>query len=380
VRVLWWNNAFWPSIGGVEILGGELLYGLKDRGLELAVVAHQDADGTLPASETHRGIPIARFPFHAVLERGDPRQVGRLRREVRAAARTFAPDLVHLHTLTPTAWFCGAALGDGSARLLVTRHAFLEGESPPARNSLAIHLLRRADWIACCSRAVLEETHGVLPEIAARSSVILNGLPPPTVEPGPPPDPPVLLCLGRHVRQKGFDLALTALAKIRSRFPRIRLVMAGDGPERSRLEAQAHATGIRESVDFTGWVPPGTVPELIVASTLVLVPSRAGEGFCLAALQAGQAGRPVVAARVGGIPELVRDGETGILVEPGDPGALGRAVMELLERPETVSRMAVDARLWTKARFGGDRYVEEYAQLYRQLVPAVRHQGARAST
>lgn len=364
MRVLCWSSAFWPAIGGAEILIMELLRGLRKRGVELAVVTDQNADGTLPALATLQGIPIYRFPFHAALESGDPEEVGRLRAETRAVVHRFQPDLIHLHTLTPAAWFCGAALDAHPTRLVVTRHSLFEPRSRPVPDALPILILRRADWIACCSRAVLEETRAVLPESAGRSSVILNGLPPPGLEPPSLPDPPVLLGLGRQVRQKGFDLAVAALPGIRSRFPRARLALVGDGPERAHLAAQSLALGVGDALELTGWVPPARVPARIGAASLVLVPSRAGEAFCLAALQAGQMGRPVVATRVGGLSELVRDGETGVLVEPDDPAALCRAAVHLLEHPEVLERMGRTARSWTGAAFTHHRYIEEYMELY----------------
>jgi glycogen(starch) synthase len=381
VRVLLWSSAFWPAIGGAEILAVQLLHGLRERGVELAVVTDQNAEGTLPEVAALDGIPIHRFPFHATLDGGDPGPIGRLRAEARAVVRRFGPDLVHLHTLTPAAWFCRAALDAQPAKLLVTRHSLFEPRSRPVPDSLPILILRRADWIVCCSRAVLEETRAVLPECAPHSSVILNGLPRPRTVPPPFPDPPVLVGLGRQVWQKGFDLAVAALPDIRSRCPRARLVLIGDGPERTHLEAQSVALGVGDALELTGWVPPARVPERIGAASLVLVPSRAGEAFCLAALQAGQMGRPVVATRVGGLPELVLDGETGVLVEPDDPAALGRAAVRLLRHPEVLDRMGRRARSWTGEAFTHDRYIEEYLELYRRLVggdPGRRMETARS--
>jgi glycosyltransferase involved in cell wall biosynthesis len=110
---------------------------------------------------------------------------------------------------------------------------------------------------------------------------------------------PKLLCLGRLARQKGFDIALGALAAITGRSPEIRMVIPGNGTDRAQLERQAAELGLREVVDFIGWVAPDKVPELINSATIVLMPSR-WEGLPSVALQASMMARPVLATSVGG--------------------------------------------------------------------------------
>lgn len=365
MRVLWWTHDFWPSIGGIQVIGAELIRGLQDRGLALSIVAQGDEG--LPSDDDFHGIPLARFPFHSVLASRDVEAVTGLVARLRAHVKTFRPDLVHLHCLTYPAFFCERVLADGSIPLLVTRHAFVERAEE--RGGFALELLRRADWVACCSRAVLEEVRQLVPELATRSSAILNGLAAPDVTPSPvPTDPPVLLALGRLSAQKGFDLALDALELLRGRFPTVRLVVAGDGPARADLERQAARLGLVDRVDFSGWVPPSRVPEAIADSTALLVPSRGGEGFGLVALQAAQVGRPVVAARSGGLPEVVAEGETGLLFRPDDATDLARAVAALLEDSALARRLGRAASAWARERFASERYLDDYDRLYRELV------------
>ncbi len=372
MRALWWTFNFWPMIGGSEVIGNELALGLQEKGHELAVVA-DDAGGTLAARESYHGIPIARFPFHSALEQRDIAHVAEIHARLRDLVREIDPDLVHLHTLGYPAFFCQRAIsGDAreKTRLLITRHELFVG--PPGEGTLSLQMLRDADWVACCSQAVLVDVQGAAPDLGGRSSAVLNGLDPPVTEPAlPPTDPPVLLCVGRLTRQKGFDLAISALATVRDRFPRARLVIAGDGPERPSLEEQANRVGQAQAVHFAGWVAPSRVPEVIRDSSVVLVPSREGEAFGLVALQAAQMGRPVVAARVGGLPEVVADGETGLLFEPEDPSDMARAIMRLLERPEEASRFGRAGRRRALDLFTGRRYVDEYDRLYRHLARTV---------
>jgi glycogen(starch) synthase len=176
------------------------------------------------------------------------------------------------------------------------------------------------------------------------------------------------LCLGRLAREKGFDLALTALPSIASRFPGLNLVISGDGPERENLQRQAVDLGVDKLVKFTGWISPGAVPEVINTATAVLMPSRWEEPFGLVALEAALMARPIVAAKVGAIPEIVLHEQTGLLVEPENAGALANAVARLLEDPPTAERMGRRARRRALANFSFERHVDAYEAVYRSVV------------
>jgi glycogen(starch) synthase len=215
---------------------------------------------------------------------------------------------------------------------------------------------------------IMSQVHQWMPEISARSSVIYSGLNAPLQSPAPLPlDAPCLLCLGRLVPAKGFDLALKAFASIRERFPRARLLVAGDGSARTDLERQAADLGLSGVVKFLGWIPPETVPSLLNMATVVLMPSR-HEGLPLVALQAARAGRPIVAARVGGLPEVVRHQQTGLLVDAEDSRALAEAVGCLLDHPEMASQMGRAAHHLAQDVFGWHRCVAAYDEHYRRLV------------
>jgi glycogen(starch) synthase len=221
---------------------------------------------------------------------------------------------------------------------------------------------------------MLEDVRRLAPEISDRSSVIYNGLEMPELAPEPLPfEAPTLLCAGRVVRDKGFDVAVSAFATVRRRFPKARLVIAGDGPARAELEQQAAEMGVREAVDFLGWVPPEKIPALMNSATLALVPSRWREAFGLVALQAMQMARPVVASDVGGLPEVVAHGETGLVVPKEDPEVVAQAVTRLLENPSLAQEMGAAGRRRASLLFGFDRYLEEHEILYRRLLKETRH-------
>ena len=216
---------------------------------------------------------------------------------------------------------------------------------------------------------MLPDIRQLVPEITPRSSVIYNGLEMPPIQPAPlPSERPRLLCLGRLVAWKGFDLAFTAFASLTDRFPHARLVMAGDGLAKPDLERQAEALGIKDAVEFTGWVVPEKVPELINSATMVLIPSRADETLPVVALQAAQLARPVVAMNVAGLPEIVLDQQTGLLVEPENSTGFAEAIAFLLSHPQVATQMGQAARQQAQERFGLAHYVDAYDALYRQLI------------
>jgi glycosyltransferase involved in cell wall biosynthesis len=169
------------------------------------------------------------------------------------------------------------------------------------------------------------------------------------------------------VPEKGFDVALRVFARVGERSPDVGFVVAGDGPERSRLEQEAQALGLRNRVQFLGPVRPDDVPSLIDRATLVLIPSRR-EALSLVAIETAYMGRPAVATRVSGLAEVVVDGETGLLAPKDDVEALSRAVLVLLEHPDVARRMGAAARRRARVVFDLRRYVEKFDELYRWMV------------
>lgn len=139
------------------------------------------------------------------------------------------------------------------ALFLVTMHQEILPTVACGRDTLLTKILCSAHRVTCVSAAVLSQVRQLVPEIIPHSSIIHNGLDALPLLPAPLPiDPPRLLCLGRLVPQKGFDLALTASAALVDRFPNMRLIIAGDGPARPELEQQAAELGLTHRVDFRG--------------------------------------------------------------------------------------------------------------------------------
>jgi len=226
-----------------------------------------------------------------------------------------------------------------------------------------------ADWVTLPSEAMINRARQWFPEIIPKSSVIYNSLNMPDIQAKPLNfNDPCLLCLGRISREKGFDLVVDAFGLIVKAFPNAQLVIAGDGLNREVFEKYVGRLSFKEKVKFTGWVDPQKVLDLINSSTIVLTPSRWFEPFCLVALQASYMARPVVATRMGGLPEVIIDQETGVLVDNEDRRAIAQAVISLLEHPQEAVRLGQNGKDRARSLFAWQRFVDEYDALYKRLL------------
>src|SRR6185369_5822045 len=151
-----------------------------------------------------------------------------------------------------------------------------------------------------------------------------------------PPDSPIVGVVARLEPEKGHPTLLDAWPAVVAAVPKAHLLIVGEGSQREALQAQATALGIRQSVTFTG--RRDDVPAVTAALDVAVLPSyREAQGLSI--LEAMALSRPVVASAVGGIPEMIDDGRTGLLVPPHDPGALAAAIVKLIENPDLAARI-----------------------------------------
>ena len=175
---------------------------------------------------------------------------------------------------------------------------------------------------------------------------------------------PLVGCVARLVPVKGVDCLLEAWSAVRSAVPDATVVFVGDGPLRPTLEAAAKAEGLGRSAAFLG--VRDDVADLLPLFDVVVLPSR-NEGMGRAAVEALAAGRPVIGSRISGIQNVIQDGETGVLVPPGDPGALARAIVRCLRERAVRDGMAARARDAARA-YGVDAMLSQLDELYRHAL------------
>jgi glycosyltransferase involved in cell wall biosynthesis len=204
---------------------------------------------------------------------------------------------------------------------------------------------------------------------ARRTTVVHNGVREPQgdVVPAPEAGTTHLVVVGRLATRKGQDLAIRAAAVVVQAGHDVHLTLVGDsypGYEdvSEGYRALAVELGLEQRVSFVGFTDPHPY---VRAADVVLVPSRV-EPFGLVAVEGMLHGRPVVAAAVGGLPEIIDDGRTGLLVRPEDPSALASAILRLLDDPGAARRLATAGQADARARFS----IDSYAASIRELVAA----------
>lgn len=180
-----------------------------------------------------------------------------------------------------------------------------------------------------------------------------------------PVETPRLLCVGRLIPIKGHIVLLRAFAMARREVPDLELEIAGRGPLEPALRALAKELGIAEQVRFLGYVNP--IQGAIERSAVVVVPSM-GEGFGMVALEAMERARPVIAAEIGGLGELVSHGETGLLVPPGEAEPFARAIVELTSDLHRAKRMGEAGRARSLDKFLERFCTDRTELLYRQAL------------
>ena len=333
-----------------------LLPALRERGFDVRfVMLHEGEPGAADFAERLEasGIAVERLdlPWAA-----DPRALPRLVRIV----RRVRPEILHTHLVH--ADFHGLAAGRlvRVPVLVSTKHGF-----NPFRGGRAFAAADRA--VARLADVHIAISAGLASYLAASEGfdpglfeVVHYGIE--ACPPAPPlPAAPRLAVVGRLIPIKGHDVLLRALALVQDRLPEITLEVAGDGPLERDLRATVSRLGLGERVSFLGRVTrPGPVFE---RAELVVVPSF-GEGFGMVALEAMERGRPVVASDVGGLPEIVEAGRTGLLVPSGDAEALAAAIVELAGDPARAAGMGAAGRKRALAEFSQERCTDRIEAIY----------------
>jgi len=209
------------------------------------------------------------------------------------------------------------------------------------------HVFANSRWVADRLRA-----EGVRVDGWVHNGVPQRGRRPPLGE------RPVVGYAGRLVPKKGVDTLLAALAGLRGRVPEARLVIAGDGPERSRLERMARTLGVGGAVDFLGHLDALELERAMAPAWVQAIPSRWEEPFGLVAAEAMMRGTAVVASAAGGLSEQVVEGETGYRVPAGDAPALAGALARILGDRDHAERLGAAGRRHALTHFTLDAYTD----------------------
>ncbi|MER6307990.1 glycosyltransferase [Streptomyces sp. NPDC001739] len=372
--------------GGQNVHVARLAGALADRGHRVTVYTRRDAPDTPDQVGLRPGVTVRHIaagpPCHLPKDELLPfiPEFGRLLTEDWALG---PPDVVHSHF-----WMSGLAALQATRKLdlplahtyhalgtVKRRHQKDSDTSPAGRIPSEAEVGEGCDQvIATCRDEVTELVRMGIP--SRKVSVVPCGVDATVFSPHGPvadrgPVRHLLLQLGRLVPRKGAALSISALPRL----PDAHLVIAGgppaaeldQDPEVRRLRALARAAGVADRVRFTGGVPCEDVPPLLRAADVVLCPADY-EPFGIVPLEAMACGTPVVATAVGGQLDTVVDTVSGRLVPPRDPGALARAVGELLADPEHRAACGAAGRRRVLARYGWDTVAAATETVYRGLL------------
>ncbi len=365
----------YPTYGGSGALATELGIKLADRGHEVHIISY-----ALPfrLSAFHERlffheVEIADYPLFEY-----PPYSLALAVSLQDIATRFELDLIHSHYAIPhasSAWLARQMMGESGPRILTTLHGTditLVGMQP-AYNRITQFSITHSDGLTAVSEFLRSETvtHFGVPMDQIR--VIPNFIDPDIFHPDHQPCHRASLAPGgeailMHVSNfrpvKRVHDVIDVFARVSAQRP-ARLVMVGDGPERQRAELRATEIGVGDHVVFLG--KHASIHELLSCSDVFLLPSET-ESFGLAALEAMASGAPVVATRVGGLPELIDEGETGHLLALGDVEGMADATLSLLSDAERRSRMRQAGIDVARTRYSSERVVPQYERLYEELV------------
>jgi glycosyltransferase involved in cell wall biosynthesis len=339
------------GIGGSERHLLALLPALAERGVEPMFLGLDDPAWTAGDFYGALQVPAIRIPAPRDV---DPLLLARVVRATRV-------DIVHTH-LVHADVYGGVAAKLRGTRLVSTKHNDDPFRLGPFRH-VERGLSRLADRVIAITDALRDFTVERVGVDAAKVETIHYGLddlpaawgvnPPDKV----PADARVLLAVSRLTQQKGIDVAIRALPLLPDDTV---LVVLGEGPERAALEQLARELGVTGRVFLPGRVPD--VAAWLGRATVLVHPAR-WEGFGLGVLEAMLAGLPVVASHVSSLPELVVDGETGVLVQPDDPSALALGVATALEQPQ----LGDAGRAHALREFSVAKMADRTAELYTRL-------------
>ncbi|MXX69712.1 MAG: glycosyltransferase family 1 protein [Gemmatimonadales bacterium] len=383
---------------------GRLLLGLRDRGLEVEVLApaYRGGGGT-----EWRGIRVRRFRYApAALEilTHEETAPDRIRRRPAYAAllpgymiggslasialgTSSPPDVVHVHWPVPHAWFGALARASSERTALVSSFYSVEIRWIERRLRWALPFLRwsieSADAVTAISTAtaaaVARYTSRQVPVIPFSAAISDRPLPDGAGAEARPLEregPVRLLFVGRLVERKGVHILIRALARVRERVDAT-LTVVGEGPEAGPLESEARRVGVDPFVYFAGRVDEGALGEAYRTSDLFVLPAVVDgkgdtEGLGVVLLEALEFGLPLIASDAGGIPDIVRHGETGLLVPPGDAGALADAIMRVIEDAAAARDRVEKGRAHMREHFGLPRVVDRLVHRYERAVAARR--------
>jgi len=360
------------EVGGTELNALRWVERLSRERFGVTVV-HLRADGPLRARYVQAGATLVHVPLRSLYGPGAIRQgIGLARLLARARIQVFhAQDICANIFGVPWARVGGVPavvasrrwwrLSERRPEQIANRWAYRAAHRVVANSPRVAELLAQQDGvppakIVCVPNFLTEEAFRALPpgeRAAWRSRLHV------------PADALLIGVVARLDRDKDHATLLDAFARVAASAPRAYLVCVGEGPQRTALAGRAQELHLNGRVQFPGTLtPPFNLNHLFDVSVLCSVT----EAFPNSVLEGMAAARPVIATRVGGVPDALHDGETGVLVPPGDPDALAAALRAVIEAPDRARTLGAAAQAYARAEYHESRIIERLSAWYESLV------------
>ena len=365
MRICLFTPVFLPTLGGVGIVVHQLASFLADGGHQVTVLAPRRRGESNPTGVSYRILryrrPFSkRFGIHQLL----------IYLMWEKTVRGF--DILHCHSAYPQGYVGASFKKIFKTPLVITSHGDLvKGERVREERLLAgrtRRALKRADAVTAVSHYMQGESvdagapAGIVSCIPNAVDLKVFGSEGKFVS-----GKPYLFSMGILRKVKGFDILIRAFKEVRRVHPEISLFIAGEGKEKESLKKLVRDLHLEECIDFFGSVTDEEKAKLLKGAEFYVCSAIREEPFSNSTLEAFASGKTVVASNVGGIPDLVKDQVTGLLVPPGDPDLLARKVIELLDHPALISEMSGNAHGRSK-EFSLEITMNKYVRLYEDLL------------
>jgi len=369
----------YPTYGGSGAVATELGIALAERGHEVHFITYRQPfrlPSFLPRIFFHE-VDVGRYPLFEF-----PPYDLALAVRMHEVVKSHHLELLHCHYAIPhatSAWIAREMLREAGedVHVITTLHGTditIVGQDP-SFYPITKFSIEKSDRITAVSQYLKDETCRAFGCDGPDVDVIHNFIEPDVYnrEKYPPllkkqfgQSKPILMHVSNFRTVKRVRDVVRIFAEVNRELPSV-LVMIGDGPDRPAAEEEARILGVADSVSFLGKLDQ--IAPLLAAADLFLLPSQS-ESFGLSALEALASGVPVIGTNAGGLPEVIRDGETGVLCGVGDVPGMAAAALEILQNPKRWSAMSKLAAADSRERFSRDAIVTKYETLYRTSLPA----------
>ncbi len=378
MNILIISHLYYPKIGGVEVAVANLSEQFVKNGHYVEIVTTH-LPNTSPKSEIINGIKVTRLPFRNPTKYNPISLLKFLIRAMECMIKLLLVvrkndfDLINLHYVGENALYALLLSYIKKIPLITSIHGSdIEYFAHKGRfNKWVVKkTLSRSSKIISNSNALLQMTSTLFGKYIQEKAIVAgNGVWIPKLMQFEHirKSFPYLLAIGRLVHHKGFDILVDAYAIVKQKFPDVKLVIIGDGPERIPLELNCKKEGLNNSILFYGKQEQKEVMQAIADCQFIIVPSRR-EAFGLTILEAMASGKAVIAADVGGISELVNHGKNGLLVKDNNPESFATEIIFLLEHPKIAAQFGIEGKQMVSSRYTweiiGRKYLEIYNTVY----------------